>query len=665
MRISLARTLSKRAPSELMGLHDLWVGGPAPCDRPALIRALSRPMGEEGVVMAMRARLDPAADRVFHALLRHPGNTVHFDRIQTLASREGISASEVRSALAELVLLGLASNMSTRHDGETSSVWGAPRELAAAAKAALLRDGPPRGLLTLEGWLEAHFQERLGAEAGVTQARRMAPLLVAESSIRARLGELAEPVQRAVRVLAVDHGGILPVREMPEAIPGIEAVALREALEEATLGTLGELDLEPFRIRQRGQVICLFHQVLQVCLQDEAERNPSLPAATATIGVDFVSNFDRFANFVDDETVRFTVRGTIYKSTGKRLADRLIPNPGREFGRLEILEMEYRFALAYRLIDRTGERSFRVTKAGKEFLRLPLVEKQRTMLDCLSEDRDMPGDVMHQLELRRLALRYLGMLQPGRWYDAMTLPFLARSDYLGHLRIEDENGCDQASFPLRSSADLRSLAWNLFTWVRKHLYLLGFIDMGYEENGRACSIRLTPMGAEFLGVLPAAELDAAGHLVVNPDFEVVLFPEAQSHELVYSLDRFADREKSDSLFHFRITPASLHRALSEGSDLDDILRLLRERSRTPLPQNVEYSLESWARRDGLVTYSAEPATLECESPEILDRIALHPELGRLGIERVDRHTLRILGKVEIAPLSEWVRDYGVTFRQAS
>jgi hypothetical protein len=201
--------------------------------------------------------------------------------------------------------------------------------------------------------------------------------------------------------------------------------------------------------------------------------------------------------------------------------------------------------------------------------------------------------------------------------------------------------------------------------VRKHLYLLGLVDMGYDQNGRACAVRLTHMGAEFLGMLPTTDLSAAGHIVVNPDYEVVLFPAERSHELIYELDRFANREKSDSLYHYRITPASLHRALSEGMRLDAILNLLNQLSRTPLPQNVEYSLESWARSEGMVVFHPADAKLLCDSSEILDRISLHPELGRLGLERVDQNTLQICGPVELDPLTSWIRDYGVSVRIAS
>lgn len=666
MRIYLARTLTKRAPSELVFLHDLWVGGAAPQLAKDIHDSLRKRMSDPSSVATVGARLTGSSESVYRALLNKGGKARHFDDIRADVARQGISATSVRVALAELVQVGLAANVSTRDSGHTSSLWGIPSELARAAKSAKRVEAPPYELLTLAGWLRRHFRHQ-GAtlEDAASQAQRMLPFLTAEEAVQGRLDELSPEMKEAAVRIATEHGGMLQLSELENVLQKGSPNQFRKALEDASLGTIGFLDLEDFGIRQRGQVVVVFQEVMLVCMKMAARNQPVQPSTIASIGVDFVSNFDRFANFVDDETVRFTVRGTIYKSTGKRLAERLLPNPGMEFGRFEILEMEYRFALAFRYIDRTGERSFRVTQAGKEFLAQPLMEKQRTMLDCLAEDRDMPGDVVHQLPMRRLVLRVLKHFEPNQWLDAMAVPFLARSVYLASLQNKKSDGAEQASFPVRSSADLNSLAWNLFTWVRKHLYLLGLVDMGYDEGGRATAVRLTNMGAEFLGMLPVTDLTAAGHIVVNPDFEVVLFPAERSHELIYELDRFADREKSDSLYHYRITPASLHRALSEGMNLDAILDMLTKLSRTPLPQNVEYSLESWARSDGMVVFDPQAFKLLCESSEILDRIALHPELGRIGLEREDAHTLRICGSVDVDPLTDWIRDYGVSVRIAS
>ena len=666
MKPNLRRALSKRSPSELVELHDAWVGGDPPAERTTLVRQLRRRMKEPTAAAAVRRRLSEAAARILDPLLVAGEEGVEFSGLRRELAADGLKTGALRSGLTELLSYGLAiasASGGARSNGDT--LWWVPIEVADALQSAAEDGLSPAGLLTLHGHLEHRFRRDHDDDAAAEQARKMYRFLAAESALCARVGDLPEAARTIVERAITDWGGLVPVEELDTlGAKPTSAAKLRELLEEASLGTIGTLDLERHGIRQRGQVLAVFNEAVLASLRSSAREHPVEPRDTASIGVDFVSNFSRFAAFVGDENVRFTVRGTIFKSTGKRIADSLIPNPGREFRRREILELEYRFALRYRFIDRTGERSFRLTPEGLDFLALPLIEKQRLMLDWLVEDQELPGDMAHQLRLRRIALRYLKRLEPGTWYDAMFLPFVVRNHYIATLGTECEDPGDGASFPVRSSADLQSLAWNLFTWARKHLYLLGVIDMGYDRSGRACAIRLTQMGAELLGMIPSRELEGAGHLVVNPDFEVVLFPDEHSHTLVYQLDRFCERELTDSLYHYRISPGSLHRALQEGVRLDEILKLLRERSRTPLPQNVAYSLESWARSDGLVTWH-EDGRLVCETPEILDRLQLHPELGRLGLERLDRETLVVQKQVASDQLAGWFRDYGVSLRIAS
>lgn len=667
MSLPLSRSLVQRADSELIELHRAWLGGTPPAARPELLRALRERMLDPTAVTAQRAKLPPNAAAVLDLLLEAPKVGLSFEALGARARRHGLKPGGLRSALAELTAAGLAGAHPARtrsRPGET--LWAVPGELRdALAAAAAVGPVDVAGLLTLHGHLEGHFRRSQAPVPAAENARRMYRLLASEAALCGRVDELPAALRALVHRVISEYGGIVSLDELAAlGVPATDAARPRRALEEASTGTIGDLDLERCGIRQRGPVLAIFNETVLAYLRREAERRPVKPAQVASIGVDFVSNFSRFASFVGDETVRFTVRGTIFKSTGRRIADSLIPNPGKEFRRREILELEYRFALAFRFIDRTGARSFRLTARGLEFLRLSLADKQRRMLDWLIEDRELPGDMAHQLRLRRVALRFLKRLDPGLWYDAMFLPFVARNHYLATLAAEIDGAAEAASFPVRSSADLRSLAWNLFIWIRKHLYLLGVVDMGYDASGRACAIRLTKLGAELLGMIPGRELEGAGHVVVNPDFEVVLFPEERSHELVYALDRFCERELSDSLVHYRITPGSLRRGLQQGMALDEALELLRARSRTPLPQNVVYSLESWARSDGMVTLH-EDGRLVCDTPEILDRLQLHPELGRIGLERLGRDTLRLQGPVDQADLSGWVRDFGVSLRIAS
>ena len=661
-RLSLATALAAASESELIDLHDRWVGGGPPVRRAELVQVLRERMGDPQAVVHLVSGLYGDLAPTFRLLAEHAGRGFSIAELEKLASQQEMADLSLRVALGGLCQTGLV----VRHaaDGPGGAVlWGVPEEIAAVLPD---RDHLPSpgatSPLTLHGWLLGRMATGpMGADA----VRKMYRLLSSEDAVMARLDGLDPEVRRAVDVLALRFGGLLPVGDFDALGHDGRLEDLAAVLEKHSLGAVQPLNLETFGLRQNGRVLLLFLETLLPLLRRHGKvAEEPMPESTASFGVDFISNFSRFASFVEGDTVRFTVRGTIYKSTGKRIAEKLLPNPGREFRRLQMLELEYRFALGNGFIDRTGERSFRLTPEGQDFLKLSLAEKQRVMLDWFIEDRELPGDLSHQLLLRRVVLRYLKRLEPETWYDAMVIPFAARNHLLAALTAGEMLRPDSRSFPVRAAADLQGLAWDLFVWVRKYLYLLGIVDLAYDDSGRCSALRLTRLGAELLDLMPGRALEASGHVVVNPDFEVVLFPDRRAHDIIHQLDRFAEREMADALVHYRITPGSLRRGLSEGLGLDDILGLLQERSRTPLPQNVAYSLESWARQGGLVTWHGD-GRLACEKPELLDRLALHPELKRIGFERVAPEVLQLDGEVEEELLADWVRDYGASLRRAA
>jgi hypothetical protein len=258
-------------------------------------------------------------------------------------------------------------------------------------------------------------------------------------------------------------------------------------------------------------------------------------------------------------------------------------------------------------------------------------------------------------------LRLLKRIEVGIWYDLMYLPFLARNTYLSNLdelAVEDyfqAHGGGAHSTPLE---DLQRLAWNLVGWVRKRLYLLGIVDLGYDGHNRPVAMRLTRMGAKLLGI--AAEHDESagiGNLVVTPDFEVVLFPTGDDSELVHDLDRFCRREKNGHLVHFKILEKGVHRALTEGMFLRRILSTLVQNSRTPVPQNVIYSIRDWASRAGLLQLT-EKCDVQCDDAETLARFLADPGVRPYVSKVVDERHVKLKSKATPKRLQSLLRELG-------
>jgi len=250
------------------------------------------------------------------------------------------------------------------------------------------------------------------------------------------------------------------------------------------------------------------------------------------------------------------------------------------------------------------------------------------LLDFACEERPPSGDHFHQARMRRILLRLMKRIESGTWYDIMYLPFLSRNTYLASLddlAVEEYFSANGSSGGGEPFADIQRLAWNLVRWVRTRLFLLGLVDLGYDSAGHPVAMRLTRTGARILGAASnvAPPLAPVGNLIVTPDFEVVMFPSGDDAEVVHDLDRFCRRETSGEVMHFRIDSKGVARALSEGIDLARILDTLERNSRTPVPQNVIYSIRNWALNCGLCFLDSSRA-LQVEDPETRKRLLQDP-----------------------------------------
>ena len=503
-------------------------------------------------------------------------------------------------------------------------------------------------VFALRGHLERLYSDpERAAKLPPNRQREFYKMYSAESGCVARIERLPEGLRPLVEKVILEFGGILSkdlFERMEHELPHWNGRRWGKMLEESLVGTVERLDLTRYGLNHADETLIIFNEVALAWLKRVAvPGDPDRPREEASLGVDLVSNISRFIGYILDHSVRFTVRGEIFKTTEKRILQELIPNPGRELAREEVLNFIYGFARHARLIESTGERTFALTSNGRDWEPRPLEEKLQTLLEFTVEERQLGGEYFHQAQMRRIYLRLLKRIEVDIWYDLMYLPFLARNTYLSNLdelAVEDyfqagENG------RYAPQEDLQRLAWNLVGWVRKRLYLLGLVDLGYDGHGRPVAMRLTRMGAKVLGVAAASEVSSGiGNLVVTPDFEVVLFPTGDDGELVHDLDRFCKREKNGHLVHFRISEKGVHRALSEGMFLRRILGTLVQNSRTPVPQNVLYSIKDWASHAGLLQLHRDNE-LRCDNPEVFARLTSDPGVRPYISKVVDDRTVKM------------------------
>ncbi|MDK2927865.1 MAG: hypothetical protein PWR31_1556 [Bacillota bacterium] len=138
-------------------------------------------------------------------------------------------------------------------------------------------------------------------------------------------------------------------------------------------------------------------------------------------------------------------------------------------------------------------------------------------------------------------------------------------------------------------------------------------------------VRLTAGGRKFrLGILPPVEEEDT--FLVQPNYEV-LVPQELKPALRWQLEPFTELVKNDRMVVLRLSADSVYQAFKRGKDPGELLPFLCRHSRTPLPENVAYSLEDWCGRCGAL-YLEQPLLLTCRSEELADEVAADPRFKR-------------------------------------
>lgn len=671
-RPRIADVVDKRDADGLDELVQFWVGsnGEGRAAKAGDARSLvAERMARPDYVAQRIAGLGRRLNQVFELHLQAPGYQQSYEELAASKTLSYLSEFELEASLLTLQRHGLLQECAdARYERYGGRVFAVPEDLADGV--VRLKREKRRGvfdLLTLRGYLDRLYDDPERARrTPPTRVRELYKMYAAESAAVARVERLPDGLRGLVEKAVMQFGGVLPkglFERMESDLPHWNPRRWRMILEESLIGTVDRLELSRYGIHHADDTLIVFNEVTLAWLKRVAvPGDPDQPHNEASLGVDVVANVSRFIGFILEHNVRFTVRGEIFKTTEKRILQELIPNPGRELQRSEVLSFIYAFTRFQGLIESTGERTFSITLEGRQWEQRGLDAKLQAMLDFALDERELSGDFYHQSRMRRILIRLLKRVESDTWYDLMYLPFLARNTYLAsldQLAVDEYFGQRGDGGHYTPMEDPQRLAWNLTKWVRQRLYLLGLIDLGYDASDRPVALRLTRQGARLLGVVGGGPDTgpAVGSIVVTPDFEVVLFPTGDDAELVHELDRFCTREKKGETLHFRISERSVQRALSEGMHLSRILGVLRGQSRTPVPQNVLFSIGDWAHRAGLMTLDSN-GVLSCRDLDALRRFQQDAGTRPYVTKGLDENRVQLKQRYSMKRTQSLLRDLG-------
>lgn len=156
-------------------------------------------------------------------------------------------------------------------------------------------------------------------------------------------------------------------------------------------------------------------------------------------------------------------------------------------------------------------------------------------------------------------------------------------------------------------------------------------------------------------VLTDALPEPVEHFVVQPDLTIVV-PGPPTPELATELALAAELESTGGANVYRITEASVRRALDAGRSGGQLAALITERSRTPVPQALTYLIDDVARRHGVLRTGTASSYLRCDDDALLSRVVADRAVESLQLRRIAASVV-----VSTAPVSrvlEVLREAG-------
>ncbi len=289
---------------------------------------------------------------------------------------------------------------------------------------------------------------------------------------------------------------------------------------------------------------------------------------------------------------------------------------------------------------------------AEDFFSLPLLERARRcyrlwletpfwnelcyLPDVIVRPLPNPLDSAHEEVIRSrqaIAERVLSE-QPGAWCEFPA--FIARTKlYIPYLLFPRQYGsrADRYSigsnpygydFRLRRGWLTHREGWHMVEGgfiravVGGPLHWLGLVETNSMENPGA--FRLIP-GASLITSETPSDINEppGGRLIVQPNFELVaLAPVSES--LLIKLDRFAERTRLEHIAQYRLTKASVTRAITLGLHAETIQQTLEQAAGGEIPQNVQYSLVEWERQARRIELWRGATLLEVDDPTLLDAL---------------------------------------------
>jgi Helicase conserved C-terminal domain len=284
------------------------------------------------------------------------------------------------------------------------------------------------------------------------------------------------------------------------------------------------------------------------------------------------------------------------------------------------------------------------------------------------------SEVIHARSMVMELVEEQALQAPGQWLSLST--FIARAKlYVPYLLFPRQYGARAErystgsnpygwDFRLRHGWLTHREGWHqveggfIRAILSGPLRWLGLVE-GKEED-RPDTFRIIPHIEEITASsTPPSEDVVWGRLVVQPNFEMIALAPV-SEALLVKLDRFAERMRLEQIAQYRLTKASVTRAVQMGLRAETIQQQLEQAAggNGAIPQNISYSVVEWERQARRIELWPRVSLLEVDDPALLDELfddeQTRPLFGRRVAPRLAEVKAEHLDALQTLL---WQRDY--------
>ncbi|MFM7873654.1 MAG: helicase-associated domain-containing protein, partial [Actinomycetota bacterium] len=179
--------------------------------------------------------------------------------------------------------------------------------------------------------------------------------------------------------------------------------------------------------------------------------------------------------------------------------------------------------------------------------------------------------------------------------------------------------------------------------------------LGVTGNGSLSSFgKKILAGEKKLGVGTSLPLPV-DHILIQGD-NTAIAPGPLVIEFARKLSTFADIESRGNATVYRFSESSIRRGLDHGHSGEEIRTFLKEVSKTPVPQPLEYLVSDVARKHGRLRVGYANCYLRCEDEALISEILKDRRLEHLRLRQIAPQVL--IGDAESSDMIEELKEYG-------